>query len=214
MTTDATGAKPDHNSLGKAASVIGVIALILSFIPFVGFVSWLLAPLSVIFGLIGLRKQPRSLAIVGIITGIIALFVCVSWVKGAKSVGEAMSADTFNNTGQTTDNSASPIIPATIKGVWKDIEDNKIAAGKKYGNHRLSFTNEKIGEFSGDAANPAISFVASEKDYLVYSVNASFAAADGEKIGALKKGAKVSFICNDVKEAFGDGYSLTNCSLK
>jgi hypothetical protein len=214
MATASDEIRPDRNSLGKASFIIGLIGLVLSFIPIIGFVSWLLAPLAILFGLIALRRPSRSLAIAGIVTGIIALFICVSWIKGTKAVGEAMSSDTFNKTGQDADLSNAPIIDATIKGVWKDIEDNKIAAGEKYGKHRLQFTNEKIEDFGGTAASPQISVIGKSEQYLSHMVSVSFSEEDGKKLGGFKKGAKISFICQSVKESFGDGYSLANCALK
>lgn len=206
--------KPDHNALGKAAFIIGLIGLVLSFVPIIGFVSWLLAPLAIIFGLIALRRPSRSLAIAGIVTGAIALFVCISWVKGTQAVGEALSSDTFNTDGKAVDNSSAPIMAASVKALWSEIEENKIAAGKKYGGHRLAFTDEQIQDFGGTAASPSINFVGKEDDFLVHSVTASFSAADGEKIGALKKGQKVSFVCEQIGETLMGGYSLSNCSLK
>jgi hypothetical protein len=205
--------KPDRNSLGKAAFIIGLIGLALSFVPIVGFVSWLLAPLAIIFGLIALRRPSRSLAIVGIITGLVALFVCYSWVKGTQAVTQAMSSDTFNNDGNTVDNSNAPVISASVKGLWKDLEANKIAAGKKYGGHRLAFTGEKIHDFGGTAANPTIDFLGKSDDFLEHYVAATFAAADGQKIGTLKKGEKISFVCQQIGEGFGEGYSLSKCRL-
>lgn len=210
---DNPAIKPDRNSLGKAAFIIGIIGLVLSFVPIIGFVSWLLGPLAILFGLIALRRSSRSLAIAGIVTGAIALFICISWIKGTKAVGEAMSADTFNTTGETVDLSTAPIIDASVKGLWKEIEDNKIAAGKKYGGHRLAFKDEKVEDFGGDTANPSMSFLGKSEDYLLHYVSASFAAGDGEKLGALKKGQKVSFVCEAISETFGDGYSLSKCSL-
>lgn len=212
--SDANPPKADRNSLGKAAFIIGLIGLALSFVPIVGFVSWLLAPLAIIFGLIALRRPSRSLAIVGIITGAVALLVCISWVKGTQAVGEAMSADTFNNDGKTVDNANAPIVDASVKGLWGDLEDNKIAAGKKYGGHRLAFTDEVIHDFGGTEASPTIDFVGKRDEFLEHYVTATFAAADGAKIGAMKKGAKVSFVCQNIGESFGEGYSLSNCLLK
>lgn len=208
------GPKPDRNALGKAAFIIGIIGLVLSFVPIIGFVAWLLAPLAILFGAIALRRPSRTLAIAGIVTGALALLVCISWVRGTQAVGEAMSADTFNNSGKAADNSRAPIKEASVKGLWQEMEDNKIAAGKKYGGHRLMFTDEAIQDFGGDATNPAISFEGKTDGFLVQLVTASFSAADGERIGALKKGQKVSFLCEDASESLGGGYSLAKCSLK
>lgn len=206
--------KPDHNSLGKAAFIIGIVGLVLSFVPIIGFVSWLLAPLAVLFGLIALRRAPRSLAIAGIVTGVVALFICFSWLKGTQSAVEAMNKDTFNKTGATVDNANAPLIDASVKGLWKELEENKLAAGKKYGGKRLAFKDEPAADFSGDAANPSISFVGKEDQYLTYSVSAAFAETDADKIGAMKKGQKISFVCADIRETLGEGYSLGGCSLQ
>lgn len=214
MATASTDVRPDRNSLGKASFIVGLIALIMSFVPIIGFVSWLLAPLAIIFGLIAVFRPSKSLAIAGIITGIIALFICFSWINASKSVGEAMSSDTFNKTGEAVDLSTAPIIDATIKGVWKDIEDNKIAAGEKYGKHRLQFADETIDDFAGTTEAPSISVIGKNEEYLSHLVNVSFSQADGKKLSTYKKGAKVSFVCQTIKENIGDGYSLSNCALK
>lgn len=214
MTSEAIEkVKPDHNSLGKASFIVGILALIFSFIPIIGFVSWLLAPLALLFGFIALFRPSRSLAIGGVITGAIALFVCFSWIQGTKAVGDAMTADTFNTEGGEVDHSKAPVMKASIKEVWSDIEGNKVAAGQKYGKHRLNFADERIEDFGGDVVNPSISFVGKSEEYLNHLVSASFSKSDGAAIGGLKKGGKVSFICEKISESFGDGYSLDKCTL-
>lgn len=211
---DDINARPDHNSLGKAAGITGIFALILSFIPFVGFVSWLLAPLAILFGLIALRRKPRSLAIVGLITGGIALAVCFSWLSATKSVGEAMSADTFNTTGESRDLSDAPIMEASITGLWDELQANKVAAGQKYGGKRLAFSGETIADFTGDAERPSLQIVGSRSDYMEYYVTAAFSKEDGAKIASYAKGDEVSFVCTDINETFGDGYNLSGCALR
>lgn len=213
-TTASQEIKPDHNSLGKAAFIVGLIGLVLSFVPIIGFVSWLLAPLAILFGLIALRRPPRSFAVAGLVTGAIALFICFSWIKGTQSAVDAMNKDTFNKTGQVVDNASAPLIAASVTGLWKELEENKIAAGKKYGGKRLAFKDERIEDFGGDAANPTISIVGKRDEFITYSVNAAFPASDADKISAMKKDAKVSFICTDIRETFGEGYSLSGCSLR
>jgi hypothetical protein len=213
MATAVDDVRADRNSLGKASFIIGVIGLVFSFIPIIGFVSWLLGPLAILFGLIALRKQNRSLAIAGCITGAIALFICVSWLNATKAVGTAMSADTFNKTGESADLSNAPIIDATVKGVWDDMEANKIAAGEKYGGKRLRFINEKIDDFGGTTAAPEISIIGKSEEYMSHLVSVSFSDKDGKRLSGYKKGEKVSFVCQTVKESFGGGYSLSSCVL-
>jgi hypothetical protein len=157
MSTDAADAvRVDHNSLGKAAFIVGLIGLAMSFIPIVGFVSWLLAPLAIVFGVIALRRQPRSMAIAGVICGSVALLVCIAWFNATKAGIQGFNKDAFNNTGETIDNSNAPVIAASIKGLWNELKDNKVAAGRKYGGHRLAFASERIEDFGGDTANPTI----------------------------------------------------------
>ncbi|WP_309623403.1 DUF4190 domain-containing protein [Novosphingobium sp.] len=214
MATASNAPVPDRNSLGKASFIIGLIALVLSFIPIVGFVSWLLAPLAVIFGLIAIRRTSRSLAIAGIITGVIALFVCFSWIKGTQAVGTALNRDTFNTNGETKDLSAAPILQANVKQIWTDIEANKVSAGQKYGGSRLQFTNEKIADFAGDAAAPVIQFLGHSDGYINEFAGASFSQEDGKAIANFKKGDKISFVCEKIGEAIMGGYSLSGCRLK
>ncbi len=211
--TETVEPKSDRNSLGKASFVIGLIALAVSFIPIVGFVSWLLAPLAILFGLIALMRPSKSLAIVGIITGAIALLVCYLWLEGTKGVGQAMNADTFNNTGETLDLSTAPIIDTTIKGLWNEMEANKVAAGQKYGEKRLQFKGERIADFGGDAQNPTLSIQAAQKDYVIHSVVVSFDATNGNSIAKLSKGDTVDFICTKVSETIFEGFSLSGCTL-
>lgn len=213
MASAADKVQPDHNSLGKAAFIVGVIGLAMSFIPFIGLVAWLLGPLAILFGLIALMRRPRAMAIGGIVTGAITLLVCIMWVNATKAGVEAFNKDTFNNSGKTVDNSAAPLMDASVKGIWKDLDNNKVAAGQKYGGHRLAFHNEKIEDFGGDAATPSISFEGGSDGYLSYLVSASFSASDGRKIASLKKGQKISFVCTDINEALGQGYNLSGCSL-
>lgn len=73
---------PAATGMTKAAMIIGIIAVALSFIPFVGFVSFILGAIAVVLGIIGLvKKRPRKgFALTGLITGAVALIVCVVYV--------------------------------------------------------------------------------------------------------------------------------------
>ena len=74
------GAPTTGNSAGTAALVMGIIALVCSFIPVIGLLSWLLAPAAIVTGAIGMGKEPRGSAIAGLVTGGIALVICILWV--------------------------------------------------------------------------------------------------------------------------------------
>ena len=72
----------ESTGLGTAAMVCGILALVLSFIPIIGFLSWILAPLALIFGAIVLMNPDASKGapITGLATGGIALLICFAWV--------------------------------------------------------------------------------------------------------------------------------------
>lgn len=213
MTVEAAAARPDHNSLGKASFIVGIISLVMAFIPIIGFMSWIGAPVAILFGIVALRKPPRSFAIAGLVVGGFALLVCFWWLSLAEGMGRALNSDTFNTSGEVADMSQAPIMDATIRGVWADMEANRVAAGQRYGGHRLRFSNETIHDFGGDAQSPSIVFEGPQEGYLVHLVSAQFASADGANIAALRKEQQVSFTCETIREGFGGGYSLSGCSL-
>lgn len=74
--------RPQSNGLGIAALITGIIALTLSLIPVIGVISWLLAPIAIILGIVGMnqRNQPRGTAIAGVATGAVALIICILWL--------------------------------------------------------------------------------------------------------------------------------------
>jgi hypothetical protein len=67
-------------------------ALLVSWIPVLGMVAWLLAPLGLVFGLIGLRRgktEHKVMSWLGIVASGLALLICVAWlVVFAKAVGD------------------------------------------------------------------------------------------------------------------------------
>jgi len=94
--------------LATASMVIGIIGLILAFIPIIGFVSWILAPLAIIFGgiaLFGAIREGRKLgsSIAGLVTGLLALLLCIMW--GAAFTA-AVSGATAANSEAATGNGA------------------------------------------------------------------------------------------------------------
>lgn len=68
------------NGMGLAAMIIGIVGMLLALIPIIGFISWILAPLAIVFGLIGLNRSGKGFAITGIITGGLGLLICIAWL--------------------------------------------------------------------------------------------------------------------------------------
>ncbi len=92
-----TAQSGDSNGLGVAALVIGILSAVIALIPIFGFISWLLAPLAIILGLIGMQKESgRGLALGGVISGGVGLVICVLWLlafQGMISWGEQVGRE-------------------------------------------------------------------------------------------------------------------------
>ena len=71
------------NGLAIASLVLGIVAVLLGWIPIVGLVSWIIAPLGLVLGLIALGKPyGRPLAIGGIVASAVGLLICLLWLLG------------------------------------------------------------------------------------------------------------------------------------
>ena len=86
------------NGMATASLVLGIIALIMAFIPLIGMISWLLAPLGLILGIIALvtgKGTGKVQAIVGLVLCAVALIVCFGW---AALFGAAAAAGASGST--------------------------------------------------------------------------------------------------------------------
>lgn len=77
--------------------VLGIVALVMSFVPFVGVVAWPLLVLGLIFGGVGVAKAldgaaPRGKAIAGLACSGVALVVCLGWVAFFAALGSKSTA--------------------------------------------------------------------------------------------------------------------------
>ena len=93
------------NGLGIAALITGIIALVLSLIPGIGLISWLLAPIAIILGIVGMNQRgaPRGTAIAGLATGGIALVICIMWVVAFGFLVSQMPSDVSGRGGSYSD---------------------------------------------------------------------------------------------------------------
>ena len=77
----AYGQAQASNGMAVASLVLGILSILFVWIPFVGMVSWILAPLGLIFGLIALNKPVgRGMAVAGAICSGVGLLGCIAWV--------------------------------------------------------------------------------------------------------------------------------------
>lgn len=84
-------AQPPRKSqgLGVAAMVCGIAGIVLFFIPFISLLSFILAPLALILGIIAVKKrQGRGMGIAGIITGAVGLVLVAITVIGVALFGD------------------------------------------------------------------------------------------------------------------------------
>jgi hypothetical protein len=73
------------HGLGVAALIMGIISFVVAFIPCVGLFAMLTAIVAVVLGAIGLSQAsraeaPKGMALGGLITGVIALFIAIAQV--------------------------------------------------------------------------------------------------------------------------------------
>ncbi|MBW9202217.1 hypothetical protein EVD33_04595 [Bacteroidales bacterium SW292] len=68
------------NGLGTAGFILALAALILSWAPVLNFIIWFLG---LLFSFIGVFKQPRGLAIAGLVVSLIGIIIIVAVVGAA-----------------------------------------------------------------------------------------------------------------------------------
>ncbi|NQD42411.1 DUF4190 domain-containing protein [Glutamicibacter halophytocola] len=134
MTMSPSGSAPldPRNGFGVTALVLGIIAVIFSFIPLVGIVSFFVGGLAVIFGIIGLTRKNRAkgLSVAGLILGavgiIIAGIVTATTAAFVSSVDEEMNKEATVVYKATSENNATVMFGATsgtsnedFKGKWE-----------------------------------------------------------------------------------------------
>lgn len=97
----------EKSAFGTTALVLGIIAVVLSFIPIVRFVTYGLAPLALIFGIISaVKKKSVGVSIAGIVLAVAAIILTIALqaatVKAVDTVVEKASKDLDNMTGENT----------------------------------------------------------------------------------------------------------------
>ncbi|WP_025274650.1 DUF4190 domain-containing protein [Haloglycomyces albus] len=96
---------PEKKSNGLAVTglVLGIIALVLGIIPLVNVISFIIAPLAIIFGIIGMVKAKKAgtgkgMGIAGLVTGVLALAITtimyVAFFSAVSEVCEDYEAET------------------------------------------------------------------------------------------------------------------------
>lgn len=87
---------PSTSPLTIAALVIGIVAAVISLVPLLGLVSYIMGPLAVVLGIVGLAKglHRRGFAVTGVVTGAFALLVCILYTLLLPTLLMIASSDT------------------------------------------------------------------------------------------------------------------------
>lgn len=85
--------QPQSNGLGVASLVLGILSIVFGLIPVIGLISWILAPVGLVLGLVALGKPfGRGVTISGLVTSGIGLAICILWLVG---LGALMSTSGY-----------------------------------------------------------------------------------------------------------------------
>ncbi len=110
--------KNKSSGLSTAGMVLGIIAIVLSFIPIVNNVAFVLAVLAFIFGIIALaKKQSKGKAITAIILAVLSIVITLSMQAIFSNALKSVTTD--NNTQSTTQQTSSEVKPKlTLNDGW------------------------------------------------------------------------------------------------
>ncbi|MGW0894552.1 DUF4190 domain-containing protein [Saccharopolyspora sp. NPDC002578] len=137
------------NGLGTAGFVLGLLALLFSFIPFIGVIAWPLGILGLVFGVIGIIRarngeaNNQGMAITGTVLAGIGLLICVAWVgivgtaaNEAAKQSESLGVEAQHSPvpgGDSADASDAPIeLGFGQTHTWKGGESVQVSEPRKF----------------------------------------------------------------------------------
>lgn len=96
-----------RTGFATTALVLGILSVIFCWIPIVGMITFVLAPLAIIFGALGRKSNKSGQATAGLVMGVVGLAVSIIWMAlFTAAVGSATNDfnDSINclNNAQTT----------------------------------------------------------------------------------------------------------------
>lgn len=134
------------------ALVMGILAIVNSFIPFLNIVSYIFAILAVIFGIIGIvKKTGKAMAIVGLVLGGVSLILATTINAGTSTaIDEAINGDSSNTpTINDKTNKQIEYISVNIDDMEDALENNAAAAKDTYKGQYLEITG-RLGTIDSD----------------------------------------------------------------
>lgn len=74
----------NNTSLAPVTSLVtGLLGLCTAWIPILGIVAWVLGPLAIVFGILGLRRgraEHKIMSMIGLVSGSVAVLICFAYV--------------------------------------------------------------------------------------------------------------------------------------
>jgi hypothetical protein len=104
---------PDKNEggnktgLSTAGLILGIIAIVLSFIPIINNLAFVLAILALVFGIIGVVKKHGGKAITAVILAVLSIIITLAVQKAASEVFQKAVEESFGSSSTNQDGSAS-----------------------------------------------------------------------------------------------------------
>lgn len=132
--------------------VMGILAIINSFIPFLNFISYIFAILAVIFGIVGIvKKAGKGLAIAGLVLGILSLILATAINAGTSSaIDDAINGDS-SNAPVINDKTNNQIEYTTVNiDDMEDALENNAAAAKDTYNGKYLEISGRLGTIDSD----------------------------------------------------------------
>lgn len=139
------------SGLAVAALVLGILAIINSFIPFLNVISYVFAILAVIFGIIGIvKKNGKGMAIAGLVMGILTFIIATAINSGtSKAIDEVVNGSSDNQTINSKTNENIEYTAVSIDEMEDTLENNAAAAKDTYNGKYLEISG-KLGTIDSD----------------------------------------------------------------
>ena len=139
------------------------------------------------------------IAVVVLSCGGIGLFCAFAAKKGAEEAGKAVEEaveeiekETKRKKKEREETARAGDVEVTAKQLWKDYQDNEVAADEKYKGNGLKVTG-RVASIDKGIADGIIVRIATGNDY--QSIMANMRDSEKERAAKLKKGDAITLLC-------------------
>lgn len=147
--------KKSSKAFAIVALIMGILAIINSFIPFLNVVSYIFAILGIIFGIIGIvKKNGKVMAIIGLVLAGVSMILATVINGGTASLIEegGSSSSSSSSSSSTNSGNSSKVIEYTPVDIdtLEDALDNNAAAAKDTYNGKYFAITGKLSVIDSD----------------------------------------------------------------